>query len=112
MSDFGEVAADFVVLLLEASGNKSIKLFALVIRSLIHQELHRHLDYLEADESIQWNARRFGELVDLIEAGEAEAAAALWRAHLLTTITADLKRPSRRRSTGRPRATKPLSPRG
>jgi GntR family transcriptional regulator, transcriptional repressor for pyruvate dehydrogenase complex len=107
MSDFSEVAADFVVLLLEASGNKSIKLFALVTRSLIHHELHRHLDYLEPNESIQWNAMRFGELVDLIEAGEAAAAAALWRAHMLTTITPDLKRPARRRSTNRPTA-KPI----
>jgi DNA-binding FadR family transcriptional regulator len=101
MSDFSEVAADFVVLLLEASGNKSIKLFALVIRSVIHQELHRRLDYLEAGESMRWNAKRFGELVDLIEAGQAEAAAALWRAHMLTTITPDLRRSTQRRSPSR-----------
>lgn len=97
MGDFGEVAADFVVLLLEASGNKSIKLFALVIRSLIHQELHRRLDPLEPDDSIQWNAARFGELVDLIELQESEAAAAVWRAHMLATITPELKPPPRKR---------------
>ncbi len=106
MSDFSEVAADFVVLLLQAAGNQSIKLFALVIRSLIHQELHRRLDYLEPNEGIHWNARRFGELVDLIEAGEAEAATALWRAHLLTTITPDLKRPVRRNTTNPRPATR------
>jgi len=106
MSDFSEVAADFVVLLLEASGNKSIKLFALVIRSVIHQELHRRLDYLEPGESMQWNARRFRELVNLIAAGEADAAAALWRAHMLTTITPDLRRQPRRSPGSRSAGTK------
>jgi len=101
MSDFSEITADFVVLLLEASGNKSIKLFALVTRSVIHQELHRRLDYLEPGASMQWNARRYRELVNLIEVGEADAAAALWRAHMLTTITPDLRRPSRRRPVSR-----------
>ena len=112
MSDFTEVAADFVVLLLEASGNKAIKLFALVIRSVIHQELHRRLDFLEPTESIQWNAQRFGELVDLIEDGQGDAAAALWRAHMLTTISPDLRRPARRRPPARARSAKrvPLGP--
>jgi DNA-binding FadR family transcriptional regulator len=98
MAEFGEVAADFVVLLLEASGNQSIRLFALVIRSLVHQELHRHLDPKADDpEQVEWNARRFGEVVDLIEAGEAEAAGALWRAHMLSTVRPDILRQTRDR---------------
>jgi DNA-binding FadR family transcriptional regulator len=91
--EFAEVAADFVVLLLEASGNKSIKLFALVIDSLIHQELHRLLDGWVADDQVLFHARRFDEVVDLIEAGEGPAAAALWHAHMLTTIKPELKPP-------------------
>lgn len=85
MGDFGEAAADFVLLLLEASGNKALKLFALVISSLIRDELHRELDDRTDTEGIAWNAQRFGEVVDLIELGEGEAAAALWRAHLIYT---------------------------
>lgn len=92
MSEFSEVAADFVVLLLEASNSPSIKLFGLLIRSVIHTELHRYLDDQVADaDGIQFNARRFGEVVDLIELGEGEAAAALWRAHMLVTMGPDLK---------------------
>jgi DNA-binding FadR family transcriptional regulator len=83
MSDFSEAAADFVVLLLEASGNKSLKLFGLVIDSLIRQEIHRELEAISETDSIRWHAERFAEVVQLIELGEGEAAAALWRAHLL-----------------------------
>ncbi len=91
MGEFGEVAADFVVLLLEASGNKSVKLFALVIDSLIHQEFHRLLDGWGPDDQILFHARRFREVVDLLEAGEGDAAAALWHAHMLTTIRPHLE---------------------
>lgn len=87
MAEFSDVAADFVVLLLEASGNQSIKLFALVTRSLIHQELNRFLAEMPTTrERLDWHASRFEEVVDAIEAGEAETAAALWRAHMLRTI--------------------------
>jgi DNA-binding FadR family transcriptional regulator len=96
MQEFAEVAADFVVLLLEASGNKSVKLFALVINSLIHQELHRWLDGGGSADQIGFNARRFREVVDLIESGDGDAAAALWHAHMLSTITPDLKPPRTR----------------
>jgi DNA-binding FadR family transcriptional regulator len=83
MSDFSEVAADFVLLLLEASGNKSLKLFGLVIDSLVRQEFHRELEASSAPEVRQWHAERFAEVVQLIELGQGEAAAALWRAHIL-----------------------------
>jgi DNA-binding FadR family transcriptional regulator len=92
MRDFSEVATDFVLRLLEASGNRSIKLFSLVMSDLIRSELHRHLDLRPDTDVIPWNAQRFGELVDLIEAGEGEAAAALWRAHMLMTIPSELRR--------------------
>jgi DNA-binding FadR family transcriptional regulator len=85
MREFGDASADFVLLLLEASGNKALKLFALVISSLIREELHRELDAQEGTPGVAWNAQRFGEVVDLIELGEGEAAAALWRAHLIYT---------------------------
>jgi DNA-binding FadR family transcriptional regulator len=86
MSEFGDAAADFVVLLLETSGNKTIKLFALMIHSLIRAELHRELDHRPATEAIQWNAARFSEVVDLIESQQPEAATALWNAHMLATV--------------------------
>jgi DNA-binding FadR family transcriptional regulator len=83
MTDFSEVGADFVLLLLEASGNKSLKLFGLVISSLIRDELHRELEASSETRGLQWHAERFAEVVQLIELGEGEAAAALWRAHML-----------------------------
>jgi DNA-binding FadR family transcriptional regulator len=81
--DFSEVGADFVVLLLEASGNKSLKLFGLVIDSLIRQEIHCELEGSSETRSIQWHAERFAEVTQLIELREGEAAAALWRAYML-----------------------------
>jgi GntR family transcriptional regulator, transcriptional repressor for pyruvate dehydrogenase complex len=61
--EFSDASADFVLLLLEASGNKAVKLFGLVIYAV-----------------------RFGEVVDLIELGEEDAAAALWRAYLIASL--------------------------
>jgi DNA-binding FadR family transcriptional regulator len=87
MREFSAVAADFVVSLLDASGNETIRLFGVVIRRLVHEELHRFLDGTDGGaERIVWHARRFSEVVDLVEAGESEAAAALWRAHMLSTV--------------------------
>jgi DNA-binding FadR family transcriptional regulator len=83
MSDFSDVGADFVVLLLEASGNKSLKLFGLVIDSLIREELHDEVEDISVTRSIRWHAERFAEVTQLIELREGEAAAALWRAHML-----------------------------
>jgi DNA-binding FadR family transcriptional regulator len=94
MTEFSEVGADFVVLLLEASGNKSLKLFGLVIDSLIREELYRELERTSDTRTLQWHAERFAEVVQLIELREAEAAAALWRAHMLV---AD---PTKNRGTG------------
>ncbi|MGD9797236.1 MAG: FadR/GntR family transcriptional regulator [Acidimicrobiia bacterium] len=85
MSEFSDAAADFVVLLLEASGNKSLKLWALMTGSLIRQGIHRRLDDRPVGEAMVWNADRFGEIVDLLEAGEGQAAAALWHAQMLMT---------------------------
>jgi DNA-binding FadR family transcriptional regulator len=86
MADFGDAAADFVVLLLEASNNRTIKLFSLTIHSLVRQEIHRQVDDSPNLEGIRWNAQRFSEVVDLIEMQEGEAASALWHAHMLATI--------------------------
>ncbi|HEY2331993.1 MAG TPA: GntR family transcriptional regulator [Acidimicrobiales bacterium] len=106
MVDFGEAAADFVVLLLEASNNKTIKLFSLMIDSLVRHEIHRQVDDIPDIDTIAWHAQRFGEVVDLIEAGEGDAAAALWHAHMLATIpgissTSRASAPSRRALTSK-----------
>jgi DNA-binding FadR family transcriptional regulator len=88
---FSEVGADFVVLLLEASGNKSLKLFGLIIDSLVRQEFLREIEIeaatgaFEWHEAMEWHAERFAEVVQLIELGQGEAAAALWRAHMLVS---------------------------
>jgi DNA-binding FadR family transcriptional regulator len=104
MSEFSDAAADFVVLLLETSGNKSLKLYALMTGSLIRQGIHRQLDDQPINESASWNAQRFSEVVDLIEAGESEAAAALWHAQMLMTTPAATDR-AQRLSWGQREAT-------
>jgi DNA-binding FadR family transcriptional regulator len=89
MSDFSEVGTDFLVLLLEASGNKSLKLFGLVITSLVREEIRHQLEatteIVKWQEVMQWHAERFAEVVQLIDLGQGEAAAALWRAHMLVS---------------------------
>jgi DNA-binding FadR family transcriptional regulator len=106
MSEFSDAAADFVVLLLEASGNKSLKLYALMTGSLVRQGIHRQLDDQPVAEGVTWNAQRFSEVVDLIEAREPEAAAALWHAQMLMTIPVptgrSAARTSRSGTAGRP----------
>lgn len=85
MAEFSDASADFVLLLLEASGNVVVDLFARVVADLIRGEVHRVLDDLPLGPGVAWNAARFAELVDLIEARQADGAAALWRAHLVLT---------------------------
>jgi DNA-binding FadR family transcriptional regulator len=83
-SEFGEIAADFVEALLTASGNYTMSLFGLVIDRLLRQEFHRFTDDAEgwsdgtkADSfASEWTA-----VVDKIEAGDGEGAAAAWEAH-------------------------------
>ena len=85
MSEFSDASADFVLLLLQASGNAAIKLFGAVIAHLVRSELHRELDDKRVTDANRWNGERFREVVGLIELGESEAAAALWRSHMLST---------------------------
>jgi GntR family transcriptional repressor for pyruvate dehydrogenase complex len=85
MSEFSDASADFVLLLLQASGNAAIRLFGTVISHLIRSELHRELDDKRVTDANRWNGHRFQEVVGLIELGESEAAAALWRSHMLST---------------------------
>jgi GntR family transcriptional regulator, transcriptional repressor for pyruvate dehydrogenase complex len=87
--EFSDASADFVLLLLEASGNKAVKLFGLVISLLIREGIHKTLDDRPEDAASdvsKFYAVRFGEVVDLIELGEEDAAAALWRAYLIASL--------------------------
>jgi DNA-binding FadR family transcriptional regulator len=83
-SEFSDAAADFLLLLLEASNNHSLKLFVLVIGDLVRAELHRELFDREIGDP-KWFHDRFAEVVQMIELRQGEAAAALWRAHLVVT---------------------------
>ena len=58
MAEFADVAADFVVILLEASGNRTIKLFALVIRALVHDTIQKSLADNDDTASLPWHAQR------------------------------------------------------
>jgi hypothetical protein len=77
-----------------------------MIDSLVRHEIHRQVDDIPDIDTIAWHAQRFGEVVDLIEAGEGDAAAALWHAHMLATIpgissTSRASAPSRRALTSK-----------
>jgi DNA-binding FadR family transcriptional regulator len=104
MDDFSRTTGEFVLLLLAASGNQTLKLFAQVIGSLMLDELHRYLHgHLLSDEDRAFNARRFHEVVHLLEVGDGAAAAALWRAHMLESLRPDLQKPPAARSRRRMR---------
>jgi GntR family transcriptional regulator, transcriptional repressor for pyruvate dehydrogenase complex len=79
----GEIGADFVRALLVASGNQTLALFALMIDRLLRQELHRFTDAVKDwdDRKASWYANAWTEVVDLIELGDGQAAAAAWAAH-------------------------------
>lgn len=83
-SAFGEIAADFVEALLVASGNQTLALFALVIDRLLRREFHRFTDPVKdwaTGERARWYAAQWTFVVDRIEAGDADGAAAAWAAH-------------------------------
>ena len=62
MSGFSDASADFVLLLLQASGSAAIKLFGTVIAHLVRTELHRELDDKPVTDANRWNAQRFREV--------------------------------------------------
>lgn len=85
---FGDLAADFLRLLAEASGNQILSLFSGLIDQLLHDELRRWL-LANAQEQepglFRFAVTQYSELVDLIEAGDADGAEAFWREHLRVT---------------------------
>jgi DNA-binding FadR family transcriptional regulator len=106
MSEFSDASADFVLLLLQASGNAAIKLFGTVIAHLVRTELHRELDDKPVTDANRWNAQRFHEVAGLIELGEGEAAAALWKSHILSTNPSVVEKAAARST--RPRRPRPV----
>lgn len=89
-SDFAEASAEFHLGILHASGNRTLGLFAMVLRSLLKQEFRRTLERLDEkacrvviDASAIWYPR----LVDLIEAGDVEGAEKLWTRHRQIAMT-------------------------
>lgn len=85
--DFGEIAADFVERLLVASGNHTLALLSLVIDRLLRQELRRYMwsEGWETGERAGFYVQEWTDVVDRIEAGDAEGAVAAWESHRART---------------------------
>jgi GntR family transcriptional repressor for pyruvate dehydrogenase complex len=115
VGSYADLAADFLHLLLEASGNQILSLFSGLIDQLLHDELRRYLlinAENQKEELLAFAVIQYGELIDLIESGDADGAETFWREHLrITTLPAEATRllerlevyPPRRRRGG-PRA--------
>jgi len=93
---FADLAADFLRLLVEASGNQILCLFSGLIDQLLHDELRRWLltnAQGQRLELLTFAVSQYGELIDLIESGDPDGAEAFWREHLrITTLPAAAER--------------------
>lgn len=85
--EFMAALADFHRALVEASGNPALVLTSTMLRDLVapYQAEYLARRMLPADverRRTRWGVRSFHRLCDLIEAGQADAAEAHWRAHI------------------------------
>ncbi|WP_448501304.1 FadR/GntR family transcriptional regulator [Sphingomonas sp.] len=84
---FMAALAGFHRALVEASGNPALVLVSTMLRDLVApyqaEYLARRMLPVEVERSrTRWGVRSFHRLCDRIEAGEADAAEAHWRAHI------------------------------
>jgi DNA-binding FadR family transcriptional regulator len=115
LETYADLAADFLRLLLEASGNQILSLFSGLIDQLLHDELRQWLVTHAQDkksELLDFAVSQYGELIDLIASGDADGAEVFWREHLrITTLPAASEAfaerlevyPARRRGKAKPR---------
>ncbi|MEQ9663342.1 MAG: GntR family transcriptional regulator [Parasphingopyxis sp.] len=80
--------AEFHRVLVEVGGNETLHLFTRVLQDVAAQFQVRNLslrprDPVEQKKSSRAGNRSFEKLIDLIEAGEADAAEQHWRLHLI-----------------------------
>jgi DNA-binding FadR family transcriptional regulator len=86
--DRGNVQNRFHDLVLQLAGNETIAVLGGVVRHIIDRATQiratgdTHADGLQPDAAVDAGGRSHELLVELVEAGDAEAAAAHWRRHL------------------------------
>lgn len=78
---------DFHRLLIELTGNATLRALSDVLRHIIEVATQRYMDMRpeERPQSHEAGTRTHAKLVMLIEAGDADAAEALWRRHISET---------------------------
>jgi DNA-binding FadR family transcriptional regulator len=79
--EFGDAATDFNLLLLHASGNITLSLFAHVLERLLRQEIQRQMErHVENPQPfIAYASRYFQLVVERIAARDGQGAASLWQ---------------------------------
>ena len=83
-SELARVAADFHLLVLRASGNKTLRLVSEMLRHLLDAEYSltfRQIRDRDLQRIIDQTAKGLGDLVDHIEARDAKGAAEQWSRH-------------------------------
>jgi GntR family transcriptional repressor for pyruvate dehydrogenase complex len=78
-SEWADIAADMVQLLLTASGNKVLELFAQIVGRITREQFHARLDSRRRDAQLGEYATAYEKLVERIEARDGAGAAAVWQ---------------------------------
>jgi DNA-binding FadR family transcriptional regulator len=82
--ELARVAADFHLLILRASGNKTLRLISEMLRHLLEVEYSitvRQISERDIQRIIDETSAWFGDLVDLLESRDAVGAAEQWARH-------------------------------
>lgn len=79
-------SSEFHALLVRTAGNRTLMLLHSAIAAIIDMAKFRRFDYIEESnarsKAVTYGATAHSRVVDLIEAGDGDAAEALWRRHL------------------------------
>ena len=99
--DLARVATEFHLLLLRASGNRTLSLISKMLQQLLQIEYTARAETMTAaslpriiEQTVTW----YGQLVDLIEANDADGAVAHWTQHQLWSRGLRGKRTTGRRA--------------
>lgn len=82
--EFLDAAIEFVVHLQSAAGNPAITLLGRLLLNLFKHEARREIGDGPVGAVAEQVADQYHDVIRMVELGHGEAAAALWRAHLVT----------------------------
>ncbi len=93
---FAELSTRFHELLMERAGNQTLALLVSMLHDIVERHAEWSLHQYMSERSLKKSIRSQEKLIELIEAGEAEAAENHWRNHIHAAAAAILDKAGRK----------------